>query len=78
MRFQNNPRHRTVLLNELLGTRLAKRTGLPTTPVVEVSEELIALTPELAVEMPSVSIFRCSGHSATAGPRQVASAPRHC
>jgi hypothetical protein len=46
--------------------------------VVKVSEELIALTPELAVEMPSVSIFCCSGHSATAGPRQVATAPHHC
>jgi hypothetical protein len=54
VKFQNNPQHRRVLVNELLGTRLAKRMGLPTTPVavVEVSEELIALTPELAVEMP--------------------------
>src|SRR5262249_31060101 len=43
-----------VLVNELLGTRLAARLGLPTTPVaiVEVSEELIRLTPELCVELP--------------------------
>jgi hypothetical protein len=52
--------------------------GLPTTAVAEVSEERTALTRELAVEMRSVSIFSCSGHSATAGPRQVATAPRHC
>jgi hypothetical protein len=52
VKFQNNPQHRRVLVNELLGTRLAKRLGLPTTPVavLEVSEELIALTPELAIE----------------------------
>jgi len=35
----------------LLGARLAKRLGLPTTPVA-VSEELIALTSELAMETP--------------------------
>ncbi|MGC1417009.1 MAG: HipA family kinase [Candidatus Acidiferrum sp.] len=54
VKFQNNPQHRRILVNELLGTKLAARLGLPTTPVaiVEVSEELIRLTPELAVEMP--------------------------
>lgn len=54
VKFQNNPQHRRILVNELLGTKLAARLGLPTTPVaiVEVSEELIRLTPDLAVEMP--------------------------
>lgn len=54
VKFQNNPQHSRVLVNELLGTRLAARMGLPTTPaaVVEVSEELIRLTPELCVELP--------------------------
>jgi hypothetical protein len=53
VKFQNNPQHRRVLVNELLGTRLARRLGLPTTPVeiVEVSEELIRLTPDLAIEL---------------------------
>jgi hypothetical protein len=53
VKFQNNPQHCRVLVNELLGTRLAARLGLPTTPVavVEVSEELIRLTPELCVEL---------------------------
>jgi len=54
VKFQNNPQHRRVLVNELLGTRLAGRLGLPTVPaeIVEVSEELIRLTPELAMELP--------------------------
>ena len=54
VKFQNNPQHRRILVNELLGTRLARRMGLPTAPlsVVEVSEELIRLTPELCIETP--------------------------
>lgn len=54
VKFQNNPQHCRVLVNELLGTRLAARMGLPTPPiaVVEVSEELIRLTPALMVELP--------------------------
>src|SRR5215472_15047085 len=54
VKFQNNPQHRRVLVNELLGTRLARLLGLPATPVaiIEVSEELIRLTPELAMELP--------------------------
>jgi len=58
VKFQNNPQHRRILVNEMLGTRLAARLGLPTTPaaIVEVPEELIRLTPGLAVEMPHSSI----------------------
>lgn len=58
VKFQNNPQHRRILVNELLGTKLAARLGLPTTPVaiVEVSEELIRLTHELAMEMPRYRI----------------------
>ena len=54
VKFQNNPQHRRVLVNELLGTRLASRLGLPTAPVevIEVGAELIRLTPELCVELP--------------------------
>ncbi|HWZ96788.1 MAG TPA: HipA family kinase [Candidatus Dormibacteraeota bacterium] len=54
VKFQNNPQHTRILVNEMLGTRLAARLGLPTTPVavVEVSVELILLTPELCVELP--------------------------
>jgi hypothetical protein len=58
VKFQNNPQHRRILVNELLGTKLAARLGLPTVPVeiVAVSEELIRLTPELAVELPRARI----------------------
>ena len=58
VKFQNNPQHRRILVNELLGTRLAGRIGLPTAPVsvVEVSEELIRLTPELCIETPRTRI----------------------
>lgn len=60
VKFQNNPQHRRVLANELLGTRLARRLGLPTVPVeiVEVPEELIRLTPELAMELPRTRMSR--------------------
>lgn len=58
VKFQNNPQHRRILVNELLGTRLAGRMGLPTAPVsvVEVSQELIRLTPELCIETPRTRI----------------------
>jgi hypothetical protein len=54
VKFQNNPQHRRILVNELLGTRLARRLGLSTAAVeiVYVSEELIRLTPELCMELP--------------------------
>ena len=54
VKFQNNPQHPRVLVNEMLGTSLAARLGLPTTPVqlIYVSEELIRLTPDLCIEMP--------------------------
>ena len=54
VKFQNNPQHRRVLVNELLGTKLAAHLGLPTTVVaiIEVAEDLIRLTPDLHVELP--------------------------
>jgi hypothetical protein len=58
VKFQNNPQHCRVLVNELLGTKLAARLGLPTTPVVivDVPEELIRLTPDLCMELPGTRI----------------------
>src|SRR5947208_17187583 len=60
VKFHNNPQHRRVLVNELLGTRLAGRLGRPTVPaeIVEGSEELIRLTPELAMELPLLRVRR--------------------
>ena len=58
VKFQNNPQHRRVLVNEMLGTRMASRLGLPTAPVsvVDVPEELIRLTAELCIETPRTRI----------------------
>ena len=58
VKFQNNPQHPRILANELLGTKLAARLGLPTTPaaIVEVPEDLIRLTPELCIELPRARI----------------------
>jgi len=53
VKFQNNPQHVRILANELLGTRLAARLGLPTPPaeVIEVRKELIDLAWELVVRV---------------------------
>jgi len=63
VKFQNNPQHKRVLVNELLGTRLARRLGLPTTPVavVDVSEDLIRWTEELAMELPRNRVACAAG-----------------
>src|SRR5208283_3026381 len=49
VKFQNNPQHKRILVNEFLGTRLAEKMGLPTTPcaVVQVSQTLVAKTSAL-------------------------------
>jgi hypothetical protein len=54
VKFQNNPQHRRVLVNEMLGTGLAAALGLPTAPTcpIYVAERLIELTPQLSMEMP--------------------------
>lgn len=53
VKFQNNPQHTRVLVNELLGTRLAARLGLPSPPVavIEVSAELIRYTADLVMQL---------------------------
>ena len=58
VKFQNNPQHRRILVNELLATRLAEKMGLPTTPtiVIEVSEKLIDLTEDLVMELPKYHV----------------------
>src|ERR1700685_1756980 len=51
VKFQNNPQHTRVLANEVLGTVLAGRLGLPTLPfaVVEVRQDLICFTEDPGV-----------------------------
>ncbi len=53
VKFQNNPQGVRILANELLGTRLAARIGLPAAgaAVVEVREELIEQTDELEIQL---------------------------
>ena len=56
VKFQNNPqaaRGGRILANELLGTRLAARIGLPTpaAAVVEVRQELVDLSEELVIQV---------------------------
>lgn len=51
VKFKNNPQHLRTLANELIATRMAEAIGLsvPTTGVVNVSQALIAATPQLYV-----------------------------
>jgi hypothetical protein len=68
VKFQNNPQHTRVLVDELLGTRLATRLGRPTVSVdiVAVSEELIRLTPDLAMD---VALQRAPSRAGAPGSR---------
>ena len=53
VKFRNNPQHPRVLVNELLATRLGQQIGLPmaAAEVIEVSEWLVAHTPELNIQL---------------------------
>lgn len=53
VKFQNNPQGARILANELLGTRLAARMGLPTpaAAVVEVRASLIEQTEDLMIQL---------------------------
>jgi HipA-like kinase len=56
-KFQNNPQHIRVLANEYFGSKLGVSMGLPMPEVkiIDVSEQLIANTPELCIETSSNS-----------------------
>ncbi|MBS1813590.1 MAG: phosphatidylinositol kinase [Acidobacteria bacterium] len=62
VKFQNNPQHLRVLANELIATRLAEAVGLsvPATDVVEVTEWLIAHSPEMMVDRGKGVRERCA------------------
>jgi hypothetical protein len=53
VKFQNNPQHQRILVNELLASRLARRLGLstPEVAIIEVRKDLIDLTTELAIQI---------------------------
>jgi hypothetical protein len=62
VKFQNNPQHLRVLANEFIATRLAAEARLTVPPcdVIEVSEWLIANTPEMMVELGGGRRERCA------------------
>jgi hypothetical protein len=63
VKFQNNPQHSRVLVNELLGNRIAGRMGLPVprVEIVRVDADLIRQTPALCIEMPRSNAPCCPG-----------------
>src|SRR5579875_3919439 len=62
VKFRNNPQGERVLANEFLATRMAEAVGLtvPKTEVVEVSDWLIANSPEMMVDLGRGVRARCS------------------
>ena len=61
VKFRNNPQGERVLANELLATRIAEAVGLtvPKSEVVEVSEWLVANSPEMTLEFGRGQRGRC-------------------
>lgn len=59
VKFRNNPQHRRVLCDEILGTYLAQLIGLPVPPlaIVEVGEKLIRESPSLRIEFPGATVL---------------------
>ncbi len=62
VKFQNNPQGVRVLVNELIATKLAEAVGLsvPASDVVDVSEWLIANSPEMWVDAGRGERTRCA------------------
>ncbi len=62
VKFRNNPQGERVLANELIATRLAEAVGLtvPKTDVVEVSEWLVANSPEMQLDLGRGVRARCA------------------
>src|SRR5438105_3798367 len=58
VKFRNNPQHPRVLANEMLATRLAEAAGLPVpaVEVIDVSQWLVAHTPELKIQLANGSV----------------------
>jgi hypothetical protein len=63
VKFKNNPQHLRVLANELIATRIAEAVGLtvPKSDVVEVSNWLIANSPEMVMDLGRGERERCAG-----------------
>ena len=61
VKFRNNPQGERVLANEFLATRIAEALGLavPKSDVVEVSEWLVANSPEMQLDLGRGMRARC-------------------
>ena len=62
VKFRNNPQGERVLANEFLATRIAEAVGLtvPKSEVVEVSDWLVANSPEMALDYGRGERARCA------------------
>ena len=58
VKFRNNPQHRRVLCNEMLGTQIARFLGLPVPPaaIIEVSQKLIDKTPAMRIDLSGATV----------------------
>jgi hypothetical protein len=65
VKFQNNPQHTRVLVNDWLGTRVAEMIGLPVpvAAIVEVQPWLIEHSPDLRIELGGRHIMITAGLS---------------
>lgn len=62
VKFRNNPQGERILANELIATRIAEAIGLsvPKSDVVEVSEWLVANSPEMQLDLRRGEQVRCA------------------
>ncbi len=65
VKFQNNPQHTRVLVNDWLGTRLAEMIGLPVpvAAIVDVDPWLLEHTPDLRIELSGQRMMFTAGLS---------------
>jgi HipA-like protein len=78
MKFSNNPQHLRILANEYLGSRIGAMLGLPMPEVrvIEVSDWLVAASPELTIETGEISLPCANGLQL--GSRYVADPEKEC
>ena len=63
VKFQNNPQHPRILINEYLAGKLARLLGLPCPDIclVDVQQDLVRRTPELSIQFPRQTIPVATG-----------------
>ncbi len=63
VKFQNNPQHRRILVNELIASAILKHLQIPSpdTAIIRTSEEFVENNPQLAIELGSQRIPPVAG-----------------